>query len=409
MRGFFRDSSLKMKVKKKNRRRQCGACGLWKRCNSPKMSVTGEGHRKIFILAESPSQAEDRKGVQLVGKGGLLLKRKLKKIGIDLQRDCWKMNSILCRVTDKDGKSVKAKDSHVDYCRPSVIRELKEKKPKIIILLGSIAIKSFLGDRWHKDLGGIDKWRGWAIPDREYNAIVVPMFHPIYILRSEKNPVVETIFDNDIQLLKSILDKPFPDLPDDSCCEVLTKEKDIENYLLDILKYKTTFAFDYETTGLKPHAKGHKIASVAMCWQLNRACSWEWKRTPIALYRKIMVDPTIRKIAANMKMEDHWTAVRGRRMEVNGWLWDTMNAAHLLDNRKGITSLKFDVYKRYGIVDYDSSIEPYLISNSNYHGANGLNRIFEAPREELLLYNAKDAFYTYHLAMDQMKEIGFKI
>ena len=406
--GFFRKEQIT--TKRKSKRRQCGACGLFKRCNSPKIDISGEGHKSILVLSESPSQEEDRKGETLVGQSGSLLGKRFKEIGVNLQKDCWKLNAIVCRAIDADGKGRKPTDPEIDYCRPTLLKELKEKKPHLIVLLGSAAIKSFLGDRWQKNLGGIDKWRGWAIPDKDFNCWVLPIFHPSFVLRSEREPVVETIFNQDIKNIANYIDKPFPELPDaDKCCSVLTKKDEIVLYLEEILKLKATFAFDYETTGLKPHAKGHRIASVGLCWQKDKAVAWDWKLTPVSLYRKIMKDPSIRKIAANMKMEDHWTAVAGRKMEVNGWLFDTMNAAHIEDQRKGITGLKFDVYKRYGVVDYDSTIHHYLVSDSKEFGANGLNRVFEAPQGELRLYNAKDAFYTYHLAIDQMKEMGISI
>ncbi len=406
--GFFRKDQIK--TKKRTRTRQCGACGLYKACNSPKMGCSGEGNRKVYILAESPSQAEDRKGQQLIDKAGILLKRKLKKLGIDIGIDCWVSHSILCRVLDKNGKSRKPTDAEIDYCRPSIIKDIKQKRPHIIILLGSVAVKSFLGDRWQKDLGGIDKWRGWTIPDKDFNCWVLPIFNPLHVLRSEKDPVVETIFDNDLKKIIEYIDKPFPELPDGKkSCSILTKREEVEKYLEEIIQYKATFAFDYETTGLKPHARVHRIASVRICWQNERAFAWDWKLTPIKLYKQIMEDPEIKKIAANMKMEDHWTSVRARGCQIQGWFWDTMQAAHIQDQRKGITGLKFDVYKRYGIVDYDSTISSYLKSNSKEFGANGMNRVFEAPREELLLYNAMDAFYTYHLACDQIKEMGVRI
>ena len=402
--GFFRKEQIK--AKRKVRRRQCGACGLWEQCNSPKMKATGQGQKKILVVGESLSHTEDRKGEQFSGKAGLLLKRKLKGIGVDLLRDCWSTNALVCKSVDEEGDSRKPTDAEIEYCRPSLIRDLKQKQPKMIILLGSIAIKSFLGNRWQKDLGGIDKWRGWAIPDKDYNCWVLPIFHPSHVLRSEKNPVVATVFNNDIKNIKNYIDKPFPELPDNKkCCQVLTKQEDVVEYLEKILKYHAVFAFDYETTGLKPQAKGHRIASVGMCWKKDEAVAWEWKLTPMKLYRRIMEDPAIQKIAANMKMEDHWTSVRARKIKINGWLWDTMNAAHVQDQRKGITSLKFDVYRRYGVVDYDSSINSYLKSNSKEFGANGFNNIFDAPKEDLLFYNASDAFYTYHLACDQMIEM----
>lgn len=403
--GFFRKEELQLK-NRIVRRSQCGSCKLWKNCQSPKMPVTGKGRKGIFVLGEAPGAQEDRKGVQFVGKDGQYLRRKLKLAGIDLDRDCWKHNAVPCRPTTDNGKNRKPTDSEIDYCRPAVLKELRAREPKLIILLGASALKSFLADRWKKDLGGINKWRGWAIPDKDFNTWVLPVFHPNFV-RAEKNPVVETIFNNDIKNVKNYLNKSFPDIPDaETCCHLLKKKQDIEEYLTEILKYKATFAFDYETTGLKPHMRGHKIATVSMCWQNDKACAWEWKLTPIKLYRQIMEDPDIRKIAANMKMEDHWTTERARGIKIQGWLWDTMNGAHILDSRKGITSLKFDVYKRFGVTDYSSHLDQYLHSVNRDYGANSFNRIFDAPMEDLLTYNARDSFYTYHLAILQMKEMG---
>lgn len=387
---------------------QCGSCRLWKNCNSPKMKVSGEGRRKIFVLGEAPGKQEDTKGSQFLDRPSQYLKRLLRKQGIDLDKDCWKHYAVPCLPTDEKGKIRKPTDNEIAYCRPSVIKEIQKRKPTNIVLIGPTALKSFLGERWKKDLGGIDKWRGWAIPDKDFQAWVLPIYSPAHILRlAKKQPVAETIFEQDIRLIGDAIDRQFPILPDaDKFCEILRTKEAVSQYLVDVLRYKPNgLAFDYESSGLKPHKRGHRIATVSMCWQAGKAVAWEWKNTDIPLFKRIMENPNIGKIAANMKMEDHWTAVRGR-CEVKGWLWDTMQAAHVLDNRKGITSLKFDVYKRFGVTDYSSPIDSYLTSNSKEFGANAFNRVFEAPMGELLLYNCKDGFYTFHLAKEQMKEMG---
>ena len=57
--GFFSD------YKVRSRRRtghlpQCGRCGLYKHCKSPKMPATGKGRKSILVVAEAPGKNEDR-------------------------------------------------------------------------------------------------------------------------------------------------------------------------------------------------------------------------------------------------------------------------------------------------------------------------------------------------------------
>jgi hypothetical protein len=108
-----------------------------------------------------------------------------------------------------------------------------------------------------------------------------------------------------------------------------------------------------------------------------------------------------------MKFEDTWAAWR-LGVHVGGWAWDTMLAAHVLDNRPGISGLKFQAYVRYGIGGYNTEVKPYLESpgkNGNAH-----NRIEEliktaTGRQRLLVYCGMDALLERRLALDQMKEM----
>lgn len=405
MKGFFREEEIKSAVKTDNyakKQSSCGACKLWRGCESPRMSVTGDGEKEIFILAEAPGETEDLKGRQLIGKAGQLLRAELRKNGIDLDKDCWKMNALSCRPPDNRTPT----PIEIEYCRPKVFAAFEKYKPKAIVLLGSSAIISFLSHRWKKKLDGISKWRGWAIPDRDLKAFVFPLFHPSYVLRME-NSAAPVIFSNDIRNMVGLYNKPFPEFPnEDECVETLLTKEEVTAYLKEVLRYKPKLlSFDYETTGLKPQAKGHKIAYLGMCWQKDRAASWPWNLTDISLYKKIMQDPEIGKTAANIRMEDTWTAVR-TNIVIQGWKWCTMQNTHVQDNRKGITGLKFQVYRRFGVVDYDSSMEQYIESDKNTYGANGFNRIFEAPVKMACLYCGKDSLYNYWLAIDQMTEMG---
>ena len=403
--GFFRREQLKTSVKESSKQSGCGACGLWKTCKSPRMAIHGEGKQGVLAIAGAPGETNDQNNKHLSGTVGRFFRECLKdETGLDSNRDIWKTNSVICHPP----KSRDATDKEINYCRPNLLKALEEKQPKIILLLGVAALKSFLGHRWKGRLDGIKKWRGYVIPDRDFNAWVIPVFHPAYVLRAEKQPVIEKIFREDLRLVKEMLNQPLPNFPDeDEQVYILKTKEQVSAYLADVIHYEPkALAFDYETTGKRPYAPGHKIACVSMCWQEDRSVVWEWPLTNIPLYRKVMENEKIGKVAANMKMEDMWTEARGR-CKVKGWLWDTMQAAHVLDNRRGITGLKFQVYRRYGVVDYDSSISSFLEGvNPKEAGANALNRVFEAPRKELLQYCGKDSLFELRLAIDQMKEMG---
>ncbi|MBS3777654.1 MAG: hypothetical protein KGY70_20850, partial [Bacteroidales bacterium] len=86
-------------------------------------------------------------------------------------------------------------------------------------------------------------------------------------------------------------------------------------------------------------------------------------------------------------------------------------ASHTLDNRPGVNSLKFEVYKRFGVVDYDSEIHPYLIAKDKKNG-NAFNQIYELLKqpggeEKLLTYNGWDSICSLRAGKEQMEEIGY--
>ena len=148
---------------------------------------------------------EDKEGIRDVGKPGRYLKKILENLEVDLENDCRKITAVNCK-TDSGKKPT---DLEIDCCRPMVYKEIDEFQPKLIILLGTSAIKSFYGEKWKKSIGGIEKWRGWQIPDRECKAWVCPTFHPSFV-QKEKNPAAEVIFKRDLRKAFRLLRKDLP-------------------------------------------------------------------------------------------------------------------------------------------------------------------------------------------------------
>ena len=396
----------------------CGACGLHLHCTSPRMEASGQGERGILIIGECPTAQEDARGETLTGPAGQLLRRKLRWQGIDLERDCRKINAVCCYTSKMPSTQ------QIEACRPRIWKEINSFKPHLILLLGEAAIKSFLGGRWKDSLGTqtkegsytsgiVTKWHGWTIPDRDTGAWVVPMFHPSYVLHTQENngnPIIAKLFDLDLQKARKLLDEPVykPAFKETAGVEIVTDLAKLCTIFEGILEWETLIAFDYETTGLKPHAAGHRIATCSISVNGDRAWSFDFppKGTKAhRLFKQILTSPKIGKIASNLKMEDNWTnELLG--IPVVNWVWDTMLAAHVLDNRKGVTGLKFQAYVQFGVIDYASHLDNYLHSKKE-DGANAFNKIDDAPHHDLLLYGGMDSMLEFRLAKKQMEELGY--
>lgn len=399
--GFFSVSDLKTRAPRLMSLPGCGACGLHKTCISPKMKPMGQGEKKILYISDAPGAAEDKKGVQLAGQAGRLVRQVLKKDNINFDRDCLRINAINCRPPNDDYDAVQ-----IEYCRPSVLKVIKEFQPKLIITVGSAAFRSIVGHRYPGKVGKLMKWRGHAIPDRDYGCWIVPTYHPNHVIKMDHNAAVQLLFDNDHRMAIEALNHPLPSYHhrEKDFVEILWTDREAIRYMSHIMREPTMIAFDYETTGLKPHARGHQIVSCAISTGPEHAVAFMVTPRIMPTMAKMLKDPRIKKVAANMKFEDSWSRVH-LDTKVYGWVWDTMVCQHVLDNRSASTSLKFQAYVRYGIIDYDSHISPYLASKET-NNANAFNQIHKIDHTDLLVYNGIDSMLEYRLACDQMKAMG---
>lgn len=401
MNGFFSKKETEVLGYTKGKRHSCASCGLYRQCESPKMKPYGNFKKGILNIGEAPGGLEDERGKPWQGKSGRVLQRVYRRLGIDLFEDCLNINAVNCYVDAKSSPT----NFQIDSCRKRVFEVIEEYNPKVIVLFGKAALYSVIGDRWKRNLGGISKWRGWTIPDRDFKAWVCPTFHPSYISREHDKKEIETIWIKDIEQAVKLTKTALPRF----------KTPDIEyitNGDLSPLKQirSDIIAFDYEATGIKPHAPGHRIVCASVADSVDTAYSFLMPPTKKgrAPFINLLADYSVTKMAHNMKYEEAWS-VNKLRQPVIGWGWDSMLAAHILDNRSGVTSLKFQVYVNFGIVDYEEDVASYFKSAP---GGNSINNIFELLNkpggvESLLKYCALDSIYEFRLAMKQQEAISY--
>ncbi len=381
----------------------CSDCGLDKGCISPYMPISGEGKKGIFILAEAPGKTEDEQNTQLIGDAGQLLRRKLEAHGIDLDRDCWKFNSVNCRPEDNRTPTKK----ELACCRKRVMEAIKEVNPKIIFAMGSSALHSLMMNKYENDKLEISVWKRLLIPDRETGKWIVPLFHPSALLNN-KDACLEASFDLDLKFALSCAQLNPPELPEYEKMVEVVKDADRLLTLLD--KPANIIAIDYETSGLKPYRQGHKIYTMSIAYSETQAFSFPlqyphwtedqlWKITEKVC--DLLADPDIEMIAHNIKFEHKW-AKHILGVQTESWLWDSCLAAHILDSRKHHSSLKFQAVTKYGAPNYGAELDKYIKKENK----EGFNDVHKAPLDNLLLYNGLDALFTYKLFVDQQKQFN---
>lgn len=386
---------------------KCGACGLLKQCNTPKMPVDGDGRLGMLIVGESPGETEDAKGRPFIGKAGDRLNRELRRHGIDMRRDCWITNAVICHPPKNVTTS-----KHVEYCRPNLIKTLRELKPKVILVLGGFGIQAVIKHVWKEsDVPGIRTWAGWRIPCRDPNAWICPTFHPSYVLRKEdkiEGPAVDKIFGRHIKRAAALAKskkRPWEgEIPDESKkIEVIMSPKEAAKAIKLGMAFGGLTSFDYETTMLKPDGSDAEIVSCSICFRGKTTIAYPWHGVAIdqtAIYLKSGMP----KVGANIKFEDRWTRAK-LGFPVNNFVWDSMNMAHVLDHRAGVTSVKFQSFVRFGVPAWDLQVAPYLKASA----PDIPNRIRECDLESLLIYNGIDSLVEWDLAITQSSVVGMKL
>ena len=133
--------------------RKCTACPLWK---TRTLAVPGDGKGKIMIIGEAPGAEEDRQGIPFMGRAGKLLNELLETAGID-RKNVFITNTVKCRPP----KNRNPNTLELKTCRKWLDQQIETIKPKLIIILGRVALKALTGKEKIKDLHGkISKFDG---------------------------------------------------------------------------------------------------------------------------------------------------------------------------------------------------------------------------------------------------------
>lgn len=154
-------------------------CNKCKLCTNRTNIVFGVGNKEadIMMIGEGPGADEDKQGEPFVGKAGQLMNKALTGLGIK-REELYIANIVKCRPPSNRVPEQDEAEACLNYLRNQVVLV----KPKIIVLLGSTALKNILGKEY-----SITAMRGKWIEQK--GIYYMPTWHPAALLRDENKKI----------------------------------------------------------------------------------------------------------------------------------------------------------------------------------------------------------------------------
>lgn len=154
-------------------------CNKCKLCTGRQNIVFGTGNKNadIMLIGEGPGADEDRLGEPFVGRAGKLMNMAFDMLEIK-REELYIANVVKCRPPGNRNPEEDEAMACLDYLRNQVILV----KPKIIVLLGSIALKNILGKEY-----GITASRGKWLEKK--GIWYMPTWHPAALLRDDTKKI----------------------------------------------------------------------------------------------------------------------------------------------------------------------------------------------------------------------------
>ena len=152
--------------------KDCQKCKLYKMRQNIVFG-TGNKNAKLMFIGEGPGADEDSQGEPFVGRAGKLMNLAFEMVGIK-REEVYIANIVKCRPPGNRNPEDDEANACMDYLRNQVMLV----KPKIIVLLGSVALKNILGKEY-----GITSARGKWVERKDIK--YMPTWHPAALLRDE--------------------------------------------------------------------------------------------------------------------------------------------------------------------------------------------------------------------------------
>ncbi|WP_250510237.1 UdgX family uracil-DNA binding protein [Caballeronia sp. GACF4] len=173
----------------------CKRCSLWRNATQAVPGI-GPANARVMLVGEQPGDNEDREGKPFVGPAGKLLDEAIGEAQL-ARETLYLTNAVKHFKFDPHGderQHVAPGQREREACRFWLEEELTRIAPKVVVALGATALKALTGHRT-----ALSEYLGKTIEHK--GRIVVPTYHPSYLLRLTDEKIRGEVFGTIVEAL----------------------------------------------------------------------------------------------------------------------------------------------------------------------------------------------------------------
>jgi len=348
----------------------CAGCALERKGRVAGAGAPGEVD--IMFVSESPSSWSVNNKEVFYGRGGRIIRQTWKDLRILDEKSGgqlrmknmrkWDTYAVQCQVEEGRDQSATLPKAVIDRCSVYLRSAIKNKRPKVIMVMGSNALKA-LGYKGEKFMEARGRLLDMEIAG--HHVKVIPSFSTKHLMA--KTGLFNLFYNDFVRAVR--IAAGIDDAASNITIEELTKEyqiprtveevKDICDLIIDYVTKdapegakasQCALAVDTETNTVNPHREDAKVLCISFAWDIGRSTAiplyhkdspWtpEELEQVIAHVQRVLACPKP-KVFHNAKFDLKFLELR-HGFRVHNVMWDTMLGEHLLrEDMTGAYSLK---------------------------------------------------------------------
>ena len=288
---------------------KCTKCDICKYTNFNYVPI-GTDHPEVYFVSEAMSWEDNNSGNLFSSSGHQLLINMLDSFGINMNNARFS-HIIRCypQVSDDNKSYRKPSQDEINNCKEFLINDIISTNPKLIVTLGGLVSKEFIGEEFTNITGCHGNLYHKLIENNEFN--IMPMYHPSFVERRINDPKVRIDYKKDIQKILQICSgqtqsyNNYDDKEDYYDETFICKTYDeFDRFCKEEIDSANAVAYDIETNAEDKMSSRYDVVgfslasrSVVGCYVVNDSLDY---KMPLIDRRKI--EARLRKILLNKKI-----------------------------------------------------------------------------------------------------------
>ena len=254
---------------------ECNKCEICK-YTSHILKPKGTDNPEIYFCGEAMDPEEKEVGIPFVGRAGKHLHSIIEPLGLN-ENNCRFFNTIRCYPQkSEDDTSFRAPtDEEIANCSADLYNDIYSSSPKVIVALGNTAAKALLRTI-DSDYTSITKSHGgiYSIEIRDKSFIVIPVYHPSYLMRNPGNTKLRLDFKSDILKAMKICSGELNIAKDDfeGNTRICLNYSEFDSFCKDEIDNFTDIAYDIETNAEDKLSERYNVVGFSLASRHERSC-----------------------------------------------------------------------------------------------------------------------------------------